>query len=707
MVDSLNSAGRCGLGSHFELRECAALFSATESAQRFLGWEIGVVPLRFSSLERILPGNNVIAIPVGQGFPSTILVANLLLRMRADAVVDSLWLDWPVAFEDQIPHLLKFFPANLVAGPKGVVEQEVLQSGDGNPALDTVPLLFVEAMDASRFLACALRERGQVGAILPFGTHQRLLQKEFERKDAPWWSGLPMSSGLVPWLDAVLGEAGKGADEKVCGARFLSHVLRSSDGVHIVAGTPESLIHLARAVEKLIGRPGNSSGTALDLEVARERKALAWTRGALGIARVDDRSASELARVCGFLSRGLFADWSTQWDLETDWLDRFGAYWSDAYRSAATRYESWTRLAASPSQQTTYFRYAYRLARDLGMLFPVAFDMVLAAQAVIDSNFSFEMVKECETFPPVSETTNALPELRIPLESLTRGIVHFSISRFETIQAQRFRRKKLSASGSKNQRLQLPQEPVTEDKYSDNSWLEEEHPYSCSFPEEDIFMENFAFHYREQARERIRAREVVVHEIGSSLEDGLDIRATARDWHLGKLMVREELNVGRADVGSVIFQFADPAEDDKYSWLSYWLAEQHDKSDLMFYATAYRDCVVGPGIAKSEFGGFAVIPLPNYLANPWHDPFLRHVARRPADALLIAGALATDHRSILYIGDYAPSRDIIQLIKRSGKSVITMRLDELPPDKIRRLRTFHILAEAGVRGYAHKYIRKD
>jgi hypothetical protein len=29
----------------------------------------------------------------------------------------------------------------------------------------------------------------------------------------------------------------------------------------------------------------------------------------------------------------------------------------------------------------------------------------------------------------------------------------------------------------------------------------------------------------------------------------------------------------------------------------------------MFYATPFKDNLIGPGVAKSEFGGFAVIPL--------------------------------------------------------------------------------------------------
>ena len=127
----------------------------------------------------------------------------------------------------------------------------------------------------------------------------------------------------------------------------------------------------------------------------------------------------------------------------------------------------------------------------------------------------------------------------------------------------------------------------------------------------------------------------------------------------------------------------------------------------MFFATPFQNTLIGPGIAKSEFGGFAVIPLPSYTENPWNDAFIRAQAQTPAEALLLAGALATEHRTVLYIGNHPPSRRIADLLKRSGKTILHVRLAELPPEKIRRVKTFHILAEAGVREYAEKYIRKE
>jgi hypothetical protein len=127
----------------------------------------------------------------------------------------------------------------------------------------------------------------------------------------------------------------------------------------------------------------------------------------------------------------------------------------------------------------------------------------------------------------------------------------------------------------------------------------------------------------------------------------------------------------------------------------------------MFFATPYANEVIGPGIARSEFGGFAVIPLPNALENPWSHPFVRHFSKSMADALLVAAAMATEHKTILHIGVCPPSPEISSLLKRSGKAIIHMPLDTIPSEKLRIIRTFHILAEAGVRKWAQKYVRKE
>lgn len=660
-------------------------------------WEASAFVMRSRLICEMFPDADVRFLALPTGFAGASVARALVSRLADFREALSIWIDVPMVNQDLLVRAVQAFPAPTAVTLSAVVAHgTVAASGHAHGA----EVVFFESADPTRWLVNALLNQEDCpvphSALRPLGGQVRSLRWRYRQGVPPVWpvDALP-THGWVPWLQAVFANSEPTPGPFAVSSFF--EVLSSGTGRHLLIGEPGSLLGFVRACGE--AKDGVVSVAQIRAERAERAAHTGWA-----VARVDGRSACEHAAVCGFLAKGLMAP---NINLHGGIPDVFGEIWSGAFRRVQDQYSDWTRHHLGRGQETQYFRFAHRLAQERGALFPCAFDMVLAAQATIDANFSYEFLKECQSFPGSEGMASSLPELSLPLDAFAQGLLHLSVARFETLQAKRFQRKKLSTAKNEKNKIQLPREPVEETKYADNRWLDEEHVYSCSFPEEDIFMEDFAFQCRDQVRERVRARDLVIHEMGASLGDGLDVRATARNWHLDKIMIREEMNVGRADVGAVIFQFANPDDDDRFSWFSFWLAEAHDKSDLMFYATPYRECVVGPGIAKSEFGGFAVIPLPNYLGNPWADPFLRHVARRPADALLVAAAVATDHRSLLYIGAYPPGHDTIQLLKRSGKSVITLGLDELPPDKVRRLRTFHILAEAGVRSYAQKYIRKD
>jgi hypothetical protein len=332
--------------------------------------------------------------------------------------------------------------------------------------------------------------------------------------------------------------------------------------------------------------------------------------------------------------------------------------------------------------------------------------LLLSAKAVLNSNFAYEMHKEMQTFPLHHNYSHTLKQIELPLDSFFENTQKISLQKFATIQSQKAVKKTKIHSVHKNPSLKNV-EPVSEEKYADNSWVHDDHPYSCSFPSEDIFMENLARDVKKNVQERMKAKEQSYQELQSDFCDGLDLKETVRNWHKEKIIVKETLRIGKADIGAVVFGFAHHNEDQRFSWKSFWLAEQHDDSHLMFYATPFKDNLIGPGIAKSEFGGFAVIPLNSYIEHPWHHPYILNYAQNCTETLILAGALSSTHKSILFISHHPPSQHIIKILKQSGKNIIYARLDEFSQTDIRHVKTFHILAEAGVREYAQKYIRKD
>src|SRR6185295_11667623 len=117
----------------------------------------------------------------------------------------------------------------------------------------------------------------------------------------------------------------------------------------------------------------------------------------------------------------------------------------------------------------------------------------------------------------------------------------------------------------------------------------------------------------------------------TSVLDGIDVRETIRNWHDGRIMVRE---LGRApgEVGSVVVIFEDEplGEAPRFPYLQTWHGEHAQESDMAFYCTDPAQGVVGPGICRAAYGGFLLSYPPRRMADVWTDADYR-LARTKAE----------------------------------------------------------------------------
>ena len=79
---------------------------------------------------------------------------------------------------------------------------------------------------------------------------------------------------------------------------------------------------------------------------------------------------------------------------------------------------------------------------------------------------------------------------------------------------------------------------------------------------------------------------------------------------------RERIN---GDVGSVVVIFDDD-HDDRYEYMTTWLGEHQNESDMAFYSTFPFEHLVGPGIGRAEYGGFLMTLPPRRMFDVWSDP---------------------------------------------------------------------------------------
>lgn len=685
-----------------------------------------------------------------RGMGASLLAHNVgqILAQRSREPYSRVLVDWPSPFEPHMDAMVSLTPSGFVLAPESFVALGSLESETKSEAttknLERVWL--VEALNPRRLLLSILRKSalavGSVWKVTPTGGFDaniaELVTHEFDAGASAMPTEHLLPFGLLPFMEAraaVFRSSVKGVSRsgKSGGTgsllerarrnakRMARAVLEAErEGVQAVAIVDEwGLLTLPEALSGILTtetwEPSAQTGVT-PLSAYRDAKEPSEANlPRLVPARPTPEHHAQYAGCNGFQSRFLLREfeWAAQGPkvVTKTPLSCFQESLVSSFDEAATRFAGWTKQHVSRHERTSVFRFLRRLAKESGTDFPSQFDMLMAAQSVVSSNLSYEWLKECRSFPgDTGGPAQALPEIQLPLAAFTPKFTTLSVERFDTLQRHIPRMKPRSLD--KGKRITPGADgPVDESKHADNAWVHGNHPYSCSFPEEDVFMEEFSFALRKQASEKVRGLETRSHELTTSLEDGLDLRQSIRQWHQGKLFVREEVNLAKADIGAIVFRFESGLNPEKveevYSWHAFWQAEAHDNSHLLFYATPFQNALIGPGVAKSEFGGFAVLPLTSIAFDPWNDPYIRSLCKTPAEALVLASALATKERSLLYISPEPPPKELALLVKRSGKSIVFQRLDECPPDKVRRLRTFHILAEAGVRAYAQKYIRKD
>lgn len=681
----------------------------------FLGWEYLQGKMRAKILNKLFPNQNIFFFPISAtNLQESCILKNLdILKDKFEHFHDShILIDWPEEFQSILPKIINSFPHCLTLANKTSLNENDRSTTVSNlmTNIEDDPILFLESTDPRRYLLNIFKEKinsiqciGSIEAYLQF----KLLNSTLERN--PIQSEFIVTGSLTAWMQYHLGHNFSpnifNYDTiKIKAQQIFKNIInylltQNKKNIIIVCG-----YKTLNLIEHQLNNISNLNDLNLfkkdNISYINEKKEK--THHQFILCQPSQDTFLEYVHVPGFFIQDLLQEKN----VIQNWLDFAKKSYSAAFIRTCNKYNDWTKLDINASQERDYFRFSYRLAQDRNMLYPNIFDMLLAASAVIDSNFSFEFMKECKNFPINPIMASTLPEIHLPLTHFFQHTEKVSIQKFETIQSNKKLKKiKLQSVDKINQNKNII--PVSEEKYADNTWVHEDHPYSCSFPSEDIFMEKLALNIKKNMSDKLKSQEISYQELQTDFCEGLDIRETIRNWHKEKIIIKEMHHSGKPDIGTVVFSFADPNKDSHYSWRSFWLAEQHDDSNLMFYATPFKNNLIGPGIAKSEFGGFAVIPLPSTIENPWGNPYILHYARNSTECLILAGALTTNHRSILFISNHPPSQHISKILKQSRKNIIFAKLDEFSQEDIRLVRTFHILAEAGVRNYAQKYIRKD
>jgi hypothetical protein len=357
------------------------------------------------------------------------------------------------------------------------------------------------------------------------------------------------------------------------------------------------------------------------------------------------------------------------------------------FQETAGHYRQETGEPVHLWQKRAFFRFSRNYALIEGLLLPDLFHLLTAGRGCVDDNFAYSLWR-LATFYQWQREESDIPTLRLRPDDLWKASHQI---RFRP----REKRRNKGLGHLDFLRRKKEKRP--------NEWLDGfDDPAICSYPPEDMVIENYGRFLVKKGAKQLSEEETRVEPFSVSLLDGIDMRETLRNLHEGRIYVRENLRI-KGEVGSIVVIFDMDRDGGKYPYLMTWLGEHDQESDMAFYATPPADNIVGPGICRCEYGGFLLSYPPRRMRDVWSDQDYTF-ARGKAEVLLLAALDYSQEKHVVYAAARPPRSYFRQIAARIGKKIIHIPLGALSPVTLKKLRVFHVLFGHDKRGIAKDYI---
>ena len=356
------------------------------------------------------------------------------------------------------------------------------------------------------------------------------------------------------------------------------------------------------------------------------------------------------------------------------------------FREAEKTYEANTGERVAHWQRRLLARYTRNLAVVSREIAARIFDITVAARSVVDDNYAWEVWEAANRYPHQKVETD-LPTVKISGEEV-----------WLNTKMMRLRRR----LPSKKRRLRpVGLKPRKKEKVP-GEWASQLNGASiCSYPPEDLVIEDYGRFLKKKGKSILSEERSRSEPFTTSLLDGIDIRETIRNWHKGQIYVRNFQKI-HGDVGAVIVIF-DEDRDDRYRYMTTWLGEHQNESDMAFYSTYPFDHLVGPGIGRGEYGGFLMSLPARRMFDVWQDPDYDFAENKP-ERLLLAGLDYSLQRYVVYVGAKPPRSIFRNVAARFGRTIVYIPIGQLSPVTLKKIRIVHVLDGYDKRDVAKEYI---
>ena len=371
--------------------------------------------------------------------------------------------------------------------------------------------------------------------------------------------------------------------------------------------------------------------------------------------------------------------------LATDWhlIDRRHAQLA-VFREAEKQYEASTGEQIAHWQRRLLARYTRNLALAANELSAGLFDLAVAARAVADDNYAWEVWEAAGRYPPQNAASD-LVTLRVSGEEVWMDTRRIRLRRRLPNPKQRLR-----PFGLK---------PRKKEKFP-GEWASQLNGAGiCSYPPEDLVIEDYGRFLKKKGKSILSEERVLVEPFTTSILDGIDLRETIRKWYEGRIYVRQFQKI-RGEVGAVVVIF-DEDRDSRYPYTTTWLGENQNESDMAFYSTFPFDHLVGPGMGRAEYGGFLMTLPPRRLYDVWQDADYQF-AESKSERLLLAALDYSIHRHVVYVAAQPPRSIFKTIASRAGRTIVYIPIGQLSPASLKKIRVVHVLD-----GYDKREMAKD
>ena len=353
-------------------------------------------------------------------------------------------------------------------------------------------------------------------------------------------------------------------------------------------------------------------------------------------------------------------------------------------RDAEKEYEASTGERVAHWQRRLLARYTRNLALANNELAAGVFDLTVAARSIVDDNYAWDVWEVAGRYPP-QRTESDIPTVQISGEEVwidTRKI--------------RLRRRLPSTK----RRLRPVGLKARKKEKTPGEWASQLNGTSiCSYPPEDLIIEDYGRFLKKKGKSIVSEERVHTEPFTTSILDGVDVRETIRNWHEGRIYVRQYQKV-QGEVGAVVVIF-DEDRDNRYPYMTTWLGENQNESDMAYYSTFPFDNLVGPGIGRAEYGGFLMSLPPRRMYDVWQDPDYEF-AESKSERLLLAALDYSLQRFVVYVASRPPRTIFRTIAARVGRTIIYIPLGQLSPVSLKKIRVVHVLD-----GYDKRPIAKD